>query len=160
MAINLATKYSDKIAEKFTRASFLQGNTSNDFQFEGVKSVSIYTPITVDLKNYDRESTMNRFGTPVEMQDEVQTLTLTQDKGFAITIDRGNNNDQMMVKNAGRMLNLQIAEKVVPYMDAYALGRFVAEAGKIQGLDAAPDKTTIVAEIFNGAKYLDLADIS
>ena len=155
MAINLAGKYEKKIAEKFTRSSFVAPNASDDFSFEGVRSVSIYTPQTVGINDYVREG-LNRFGTPNEMQDEVQVLTLSQDKGFSITIDRGNNSDQMMVKNAGRMLNMQIAERVVPFMDQYALNAFAHQAGQIKGVQA-PSKETIVGMIFDGAYALDNA---
>lgn len=155
MSINLAGKYERKIAEKFTRSSFIAPNVSDNYSFEGVRSISIYTPQTVGINDYVREG-LNRFGTPGEMQDEVQVLTLSQDKGFSITIDRGNNSDQMMVKNAGRMLNMQIAERVVPYMDQYALSAFARQAGQVRGVPA-PTKETVVAMIFDGAYALDNA---
>lgn len=155
MAINLAGKYEKKIAEKFTRSSFVAPNVSDDYNFEGARAISIYTPQTVGINDYVREG-LNRFGTPGEMQDEVQILTLSQDKGFSITIDRGNNSDQMMVKNAGRMLNMQIAERVVPYMDKYALDAFARQAGQIKGV-SAPTKSTVVSMIFDGAYALDNA---
>lgn len=156
MAINLASKYSNKIAEKCTKESYVAGNASAEYDFAGVKSISIYTPQTVDLNDYKR-SGANRFGTPVEMEDTVQEMELSQDKGFSITIDKGNNLDQMSTKNAAKMLNMQIKEKVVPYMDKYTLKRWAQLAGTIEGLSAAPTKTTIVEKIFDGAKALDNA---
>ncbi len=156
MAINLASKYDGKIAEKFTKESYVAGNASTEYDFAGVKSVSIYTPQTVDLNDYKRTGE-NRFGTPVEMQDTVQEIELSQDKGFSITIDRGNNVDQMNTKTAAKMLNMQIKERVVPFMDRYALKRWAQQAGTIEGLNAAPTRDTIVEKIFDGAKALDNA---
>lgn len=156
MAINLANKYSDKMAEKFTKESYVAGNASTEYDFAGVKSISIYTPQTVDLNDYKREG-QNRFGTPGELQDTVQEVELSQDKGFSITIDRGNNEDQMKAKNAAKMLNAQIKEQVVPFMDKYTLKRWVELAGTIEGLSAAPTRDTIVEKIFDGAKALDNA---
>ena len=153
MAVNLAGKYSNKIAEKFTKESYVAGNASMEYDFAGVKSISIYTPQTVDLNGYKR-SGENRFGTPVEMQDTVQEVELSQDKGFSITIDKGNNVDQMNTKGAAKMLNAQIKEQVVPYMDKYTLRRWAEQAGTIAGTDA-PTKETIVEKIFEGAKVLD-----
>ena len=153
MAVNLAGKYSNKIAEKFTKESYVAGNASMEYDFAGVKSISIYTPQTVDLNDYKR-SGENRFGTPVEMQDTVQEVELSQDKGFSITIDKGNNVDQMNTKGAAKMLNAQIKEQVVPYMDKYTLRRWAEQAGTIAGTDA-PTKETIVEKIFEGAKVLD-----
>lgn len=153
MAVNLAGKYSNKIAEKFTKESYVAGNASMEYDFAGVKSISIYTPQTVDLNDYKR-SGENRFGTPVEMQDTVQEVELSQDKGFSITIDKGNNVDQMNTKGAAKMLNAQIKEQVVPYMDKYTLRRWAEQAGTIAGIDA-PTKETVVEKIFEGAKVLD-----
>ena len=36
MAINLASKYSDQIAEVFTRSSFIKGKTAETFDLTGV----------------------------------------------------------------------------------------------------------------------------
>ena len=77
-SINLASKYIGQIAQKFTHASYFAGNVSQDYDFAGVKSLTIYTPVTVDLNDYDRTAAANRFGTPVEMEDTIQELTMTQ----------------------------------------------------------------------------------
>ena len=90
MAINLADKYSSKIAEKFTQESIVAGKCSKEWDFSGVKSIKIYTPQTVDLVDYTRSGS-NRYGTPTEMGDTVQEMTMTQDKSFSLTIDKGNN---------------------------------------------------------------------
>ncbi|MFQ9126168.1 MAG: hypothetical protein ACLR4Z_04330 [Butyricicoccaceae bacterium] len=65
------------------------------------------------------------------MQDVVQELTMTQDKAFTLTIDKGNNLDQNLVKNAADMLRLQLSEKSTPSADKYAFKRFVTMAGTI-----------------------------
>lgn len=153
MAINLASKYSGKIQEKFKKSSFLAGNTSNAYDFAGVRSLTIYTPETVPLNNYKRDGA-NRFGTPVEMEDTIQELTMTQDKSFALTIDKGNNSDQLMTKEAGKMMKLQIEEQVTPYTDKYAIRRFIEQAGTIKGV-TAPTKSTIIGMIFDAATALD-----
>ena len=155
MAINLASKYSSKIAEKFTKSSFVQGNTTNEYDFIGVRSINIYTPVTVPLNNYDRTATANRFGTPTEMQDEVQEMQLTQEPSFSITIDKGNNVDQMNIKGAMRMLGAELREQVVPFMDKYALKKWANEAGTRAKLSSEPTKTTIVSAVFDGAAALD-----
>ena len=154
-SINLASKYSDKIAARFTHASYFAGNVSTDYDFAGVKSLTIYTPVTVDLNDYDRTAATNRFGTPTELEDTIQELVMTQDKGFSITIDRGNDSDQMLTKEAGKMLGIQVSEKVVPLMDKYALNKYFHEAGNIVGADKAPSKDNIVSYIFDAATTLD-----
>ena len=42
MAINLASKYSDQIAEVFTRASFIKGKTAETYDLTGVKTLKVY----------------------------------------------------------------------------------------------------------------------
>ena len=110
MAINLASKYSDQIAEVFTRASFIKGKTAETYDLTGVKTLKVYTPITVEEVDYDRDGGLKRYGDVTEMQDVVQELTMTQDKAFTLTIDKGNNLDQNLVKNAADMLRLQLNE--------------------------------------------------
>lgn len=154
MAINLASKFSAQILQEFTHASYIQNNVSGEYDLTGVRSLTIYTPVTVDLNDYDRKATANRFGTPVEMEDNVQELTMSQDKGFSITIDRGNNSDQLMIKEAGKMLGLQINEKVVPFMDRHAFKQYVMNAGKVKGI-TKPTKSTIVGAIMDAATELD-----
>ena len=69
MAINLASKYSDQIAEVFTRSSFIKGKTAETFDLTGVKTLKVYTPITVEEGDYDRDGGLGRYGAVTEMQD-------------------------------------------------------------------------------------------
>ncbi len=154
MAVNLATKYSSQIAEVFTAGSFVKGKTSESFDLTGVKTLKVYTPITVPEVDYTREG-MSRYGKVTEMQDVVQELKMTQDKAFTLTIDKGNNLDQNMTKKAADMLRLQINEQSTPAADKYALRRFAMMAGRIETTDHAPTKDTIVELISNGAQALD-----
>ena len=136
MAINLAEKYSDKIVERFTNSSYTAPWASSEYDFEGVKSVKVYTPVPVDLVQYDRTKNPfaangGRFGTPTELEDTVQRLELKQEPAFAITIDKGNNTDQKKIKAAGKMMKMQIANKVTPYTDKYCFLQWASNAGLI-----------------------------
>ena len=153
--INLATKYSDKIITKFTKSSFLAGVASTEYDFAGVKSITIYTPKTQALADYNRSASANRFGTPTEMEDTIQELTMTQDKSFSITIDKGNQSDQMNIKEAGKMLKLQLDEQNIPFMDKYAFDVYARKAGKVAGLASAPTKSTIVGILADALTHLD-----
>lgn len=153
MAIYLHERYASEIQAKFTRESLISGRLSNDYSFTGVKTVNITTPLTVPMTDYTRTGA-NRYGTPQEMQDVVQEMKLTQDKSFALTIDKGNNADQNGVKAAGKMLSLQIAEQAVPTMDKYCFNQLVQKAGKIVG-DSKPTKSNICARISAGTTYMD-----
>lgn len=154
MAINLAKKYSPKIIEKFYKESFLGGKVNNDYEFAGVKTITVYTPQTVALNTYDRTATSNRFGTPVEVQDTIQEFTMTQDVAFSMTVDKGNQADTMGIKPAGKMMNLQLREVSVPTMDKYAFNKYAYWSGKVAGI-TAPTTATIVGLISDGLIHLD-----
>lgn len=158
MAINLASKYSDKIMTKFRESSYTIGAASTDYDFAGVKSISIYSPKTVALVDYVRSGNA-RFGATTEMEDEVQEMTMTQDKSFSISIDKGNNEDQLNIKKAGKMMNLQISEQVTPVIDKHNLKVWAQGAGKVVILGAAMSKSNIVGFIADGATQLDNMEV-
>ena len=157
MAINLHDKYAKEIQTKFVKESLIVGILDNAYSFSGVKTVKISTPLTVPMTDYVR-SGANRYGTPVEMEDVVQEMTLTQDKSFSLTIDKGNNADQNGIKEAGKMLALQIAERAVPTMDAYCLGALAQKAGKVVA-GGALTKSNVCEAITAGTTYMDDAEV-
>lgn len=128
MAINLVTKYADKLAMAYTQKSLIKGKTSTEWAWDGAASVKILSPITQDLVDYTRSGTA-RYGTPADIQDTVQEIKIAQDKAFSLVIDKGDNTQQYMLKRAGEMLNAQIDERCVPLMDKYALLSYARGAG-------------------------------
>jgi N4-gp56 family major capsid protein len=118
MAVNLAAKYSNKVDEKFERQSQASLVTNNSYDFDGVDTVKVYSIDTVPLGNYTR-SGANRYGTPSELGDTIQTMKVTQDKSWTFTIDKGNFKQSEMVRNAGRACARQIAQVVIPEYDKY-----------------------------------------
>jgi len=157
MAINLHDKYAKQIQEKFVKESIIKGLLSNDYDWSGVKTVKVSTLETVPMVDYTR-SGVNRYGTPEEMQDTVQELTLTQDKSFAMTIDKGNNEDQNGIKAAGRALSLQIKEQMTPLVDKYVLSVLANGAGTTI-TSAAPTKSNVCERIDAGVTALDDAEV-
>lgn len=128
MAINLASKYSNKVDERFSLLSLTENiGLSKDYDWSGVATVTAYSIDTAPLNNYTRTGA-SRYGVPAELGDTKKDYTLTQDKGFTYTIDRGNYNDQMMVKEAGKSLARQIKEVVTPTIDIYRMGVWSATA--------------------------------
>ena len=128
MAINLVTKYADKLAMAYTQKSLIKGKTSTEWAWDGAASVKILSPITQDLVDYTRSGTA-RYGTPADIQDTVQEIKIAQDKAFSLVIDKGDDTQQYMLKRAGEMLNAQIDERCVPLMDKYALLSYARGAG-------------------------------
>ena len=155
MAINLHSRYDKKIAERFKVDSFLAGNTSNDYSFDGVRSVKISTLKTIPVTNYVR-SGKERFGQITEVEDHTQTLTMTQEPAWSASIDKGNASDQQYIKEAGKVMKNQSDEVTTPMSDKYALKVFAKNAGLIVPIKA-PTKTTIVQQIFDASTALDNA---
>lgn len=118
MAVNYASKYSQKIDEKFARESVTSQAVNNDYDFVGVKTVSVYSVPTAAMNDYSLTG-MNRYGTPQEIENTVQELTMKMDRSFTFTIDKGTFNDTQMSNAAGAALQRQIREVVVPEIDKY-----------------------------------------
>lgn len=128
MAINLASKYSKKVDERFSLLSVTENiGLNKDYDWKGVQTVTVYNIDTVTMGNYIR-SGANRYGEPTELGDTKTDYTLSKDRAFTFTIDRGNYTEQLMVKEAGKALARQIKEVVVPEIDIYRLSAWATAA--------------------------------
>lgn len=157
MAINLATKYSDKIAERFKVESLTAGAANNDYTFEGVKEVKVYSVDTAATTDYTRSGS-SRYGTPAELGDTTQTLSMSKDRSFTFTIDKGNDVEQMNIKGAARALRRQLDEVVIPEMDAYRFEVWCKKAGNIAGINA-PTANTVGGLIMDATEVMDNAKV-
>lgn len=95
-------------------------NKGMRLDFNGRNSVTIYNVDTVTENDYVR-SGANRFGALVELGTGTQTFTLSQDKAFTFTVDRGNLEDSMMVQEVAKAVKRQVREVSVPTVDIYTL---------------------------------------
>jgi hypothetical protein len=138
MPVNLASKYSPVVDERFAMESRTNIGFNTDYDWVGVQTVNVYTVNTSPLNDYQRTGT-SRYGTPEELTDDTQELKLSQDKGFTFIIDRGNDEDQMNVKGAGVALDRQIREVIVPNIDTYRLATLAANAGENDATVATAD---------------------
>ena len=128
MAINLASKYSKKVDERFSLLSVTENiGLNKDYDWNGVKAVTVYNIDTVAMGNYNRSGT-SRYGNPAELGDTKTEYSLSKDRSFTFTIDRGNYTEQLMVKEAGKALARQIKEVVVPEIDIYRLNAWATAA--------------------------------
>lgn len=128
MAIEYAAKYSGKVDERFTVASLTNQAVNNDYDFVDVNVVKVYSVPTVELGDYELTGT-SRYGTPEDLGNSVQTLTLSQDKAFTFVIDRKAEDDTAGVMQAGRALRRQVDEVIIPTVDKYRLAQMADKAG-------------------------------
>lgn len=124
MAVNYAEKFSQTIDEQLSKDSLTDKAVNKDYDFDGVNKVNVYSVETVPLNDYDINAKSNRYGTPVELGNDVQTLELTQDKSFTFSIDRKNATDTMMAMSAAKALARELKEVVTPTIDRYRIAKY------------------------------------
>lgn len=146
MAINLADKYSKKIVDKFYTDSVILGKTSKEYDWDGVESIKVWTIKTYQPNDYRKPhngsstlvpdanptegsntsagSYLGRYGATYEVEDTYQTMTLTQDKAVSLSVDKGNNTEQMLIKNAGVVMARELREQFVPMFDKHCLAKW------------------------------------
>lgn len=148
MAINYATKYSPKVAERFKQASLTAAGAGNDYSFVGAKTIVVSSVDVVELKDYDRNAASNRFGAVSNLGDTKQEMTMSVDKSFAFAIDAGDNSDQAIEKAAGKALRREIDEVVLPTVDQYRFKQWAEGAGSHKD-GPALTKNTILSAIID-----------
>lgn len=160
MAQNYASKYQKTIDEVFRLKSVTSNiiNKGIRLDYAGVNAVNIYGVSTVSEVNYVR-SGVNRFGTLAELDTTKQTFTLSQDKSFTYSIDRGNYEDSMMVTEAGSTLKRQIEVVCVPNTDIYRLttleGYAVANSQTATNSGTTTTSSTAFTKILDMQSKLD-----
>lgn len=119
MAINYATKYAGKIDERFTQKSISKAFTNNDYEWNGVDTIKVYSIPTVALTDYSLTGSA-RYGDTSELQNEVQTMLLTKDRSFSISIDSKSNDDTNGAMSAGKAMSRQMDEVITPRFWVFA----------------------------------------
>lgn len=127
LGLNYAEKYSQLVDERFTQGPLTAGMVNNSYDWLGVATVAVYSIPTAAMNNYSLTG-MSRYGTPAELQNDIQELTVSQDRSFTFTIDRRNHDDSMMVMEAGSALRRQIEEVILPEIDTYRIAALASGA--------------------------------
>lgn len=159
MAINLTIRYSDKVAERFKTGSKTDEGAGHDYEFSGVHEVKVYSVNTVPTTNYTRSGTA-RFGTLTELEDTIQALAVTQDKAFTFSIDAGNAEEQLNIKQVNASLKRQWDEVCTPEIDKYRLEKWATGNGLSSGKsitvakDGVLTKSNIVEAIFTASAQM------
>ena len=132
MTINYAAKFDAKVDERFAKEALSAGIVNQDFDFTGVDTVKVYSIPTTAMNDYALTGN-TRYGTAAELENNVQTLTLTKDRSFTFTIDKRSVQDTMGTLEAGKALARQLVEVVIPEVDKYRFAKVVAGADADEG---------------------------
>lgn len=127
MAVNYAEKYSPVVDERFKLGMLTSALVNYAYDWIGAETVKVYSVPTADMNDY-KLTGANRYGTPAELDNEVQEMTLTKDRSFTFTIDKKSKDDTMGVMAAAAALRRQIDEVVIPEVDTYRISKLVAGA--------------------------------
>lgn len=129
MSQNYAASHLKVLDERFSLESKTDIiiNKGIRLDFNGKNSVTIYNVDVVDEGDYVRSGS-NRFGALIELGTGTQTFTLSQDKAFTFTVDRGNLEDSMMAQEAAKAVKRQVREKSVPNTDVYRIAALTTYA--------------------------------
>lgn len=164
MAQFYAQAHLDALDERFSLEAKTDVAVNKDglrIDWNGKNAVTIYNVDTVAETDYVR-SGFNRFGPMLELGTGEQTLTLSQDKAFTFSVDRGNLKDSMMAQEVGKAVKRQVREVSIPNTDIYRIGVWSAYAlANSQGVAAgtASTNSTAYANLLTEQAALDNAKV-
>lgn len=115
--VNLAAKFSPKLDQAFKLNSYTDSYVNQNFDFDGVNQIKVYTLDTTDLVDYNMATNSDRYGGFSEITDSLQTFTLANDKAFKKSLDNANEDDSAKAKSAAEWLALEMNEVLVPEID-------------------------------------------
>lgn len=154
MAVNYASKFSPLVDEAFEKEALTNSIVNNAYDWTGVSTVNVYSIPTVSLTDYTITGS-NRYGDPAELENSVQTLTITQDKAFTFTIDKKSEQDTLSTMDAAQALGRQIRQVVIPTVDKYRLAKLDAEAPASHVVVETVTKSNAYEEFLDVQKILD-----
>ena len=146
-AINLATKYSNLLDQRFAQRSLTEAWCGRDYSWDGANAIKVWTIGQGIIGDYDPTASSNRFGTPTELSDELNTYTLSRKRSFTHTLDITNVPDQENIKCANAVLKQIWDEQLVPEIDRYRLKTWAEGAGLVKLTASALTSSTIIGAL-------------
>jgi|GEM_PF-53671 len=155
MAQNLVTKYAPDVDERFKALSITDNAVNHDFDFVGAQTVKVFSTATAPMGDYQRTGD-HRYGTPAELDNSEQELTMGRDRAFTFSVDKATDEESGGSLNAGKALARQQQEVIVPEIDRYRLNRMVAGAGHVElGGYTGQNDAKPYERVLNAQQYLD-----
>lgn len=143
--INLTKKFETPMLDCYTHESFTDAYAGKRYDFAGVKSITVYSSLTVENADYTRTGTA-RYGATTELGDEIQELSMAKDRGFSFSIDAGNAAEQMNIKKANERMQHQWKAVCTPEMDIYRLNAWATGKGLSSGKSVLTDTATLTKD--------------
>lgn len=158
MAVNLATKFAPKVSEIMKHGRKTKSATNQDWDWDGTNAIKVYTLTDPTMGDYTA-SGANRYGSPSEVEDTVQTWTLSRDRAWTKTIDKSNFQDTLMIRKPAKYLAQATKNVLVPEMDTYILAAINTAGAVANRDDIVADAATTASNAYTN--FLDInADIT
>lgn len=158
MSVNLATKYVPVLDQRFQQRSLTEPFVGINYSWEGANAIKVWTLESAELNDYDSTATANRFGTPSEVDDEVNVYTLQQKRSFSKVFDITHNHDQEFSKQSNAYLKQMWDERYVPEIDKYRLQVWAKGAG-LGKVGESLTKDTVMEALLKAHAALDEANV-
>ena len=144
MAINLTTKFQKATSDLLKVGSKTSMIVNDRWDWDGANAVKVYTLADPTIATYDPAAASARYGTPAEVQDTLQTFTLSRDRSYAAVMDALNVQDTNGVRKPSQYVAQVVKNKMIPEIDTYRLAALVTAggAGRSTALVAAAASTT------------------
>lgn len=128
--INLATKFQEKVDEKFVAESKSALVTNREYDFVGAHTIKVYSVGTAEMNDYGRNTDgTSRYGTVKDLDATTQEISMEKDRSFTFAIDKADEDETLGALNAGKALARQLREVVIPEVDTYAYKKMADNAG-------------------------------
>lgn len=151
MAINLASKFESKTSDLLKAERKSKKFTNKNWSWDGVNAINVYTLTDPTIGNYDPTAASNRYGTPSEVQDTIQTWTLSRDRAWTKVMDKKNIQDTMAIRKPGAYLAQATKNVLVPEIDTYIFATIGTAAGTAGRATGAGTAITTASGIGSGA---------
>lgn len=158
MAINLATKFAPKVSHIMKHGRKTKSATNQDWDWDGVNAVKVYTLTDPTMGDYTA-SGANRYGSPAEVDDTVQTWTLSRDRAWTKTIDKSNYQDTMMIRKPAAYLAQATKNVLIPEIDTYVLAAIGTAGATANRDDIVADAATTASNAYTNFLTIN-ADIT
>ena len=159
MAINLASKFESKTSEALRLGRKTKLVTNQDWSWDGVNAINVYTLTDPTMGNYDTNGGSQRYGNPTEVEDTIQTWTLSRDRAWTKTIDKKNYQDTQMIRKPGKYLAQATKNVTIPEIDTYIIQTIVTAGQVANRDDIVADAATTAANAYTNFLAIN-ADIS
>lgn len=147
MAINLASKFESATSELVKAVAKTSLIVNKDWKWDGVNAINVYTLTDPTMGNYVANGS-NRYGNPTEVQDTIQTFTLSRDRSWTNTIDMSNYQDTMEVRKPAKFLAQATKNVLVPEIDTYRLAALNTAGAVYNRDDIVADAATTASNAY------------